>query len=292
MHNQPPRISVVISALNEGANLRKTVESFQATLPEASEIVVVDDGSDDQSADFLPAEGKLRLMRANHIGVARARNLGARHTTGNILVFSDAHVAMPEGWWQPMLEVLANPTAGGAAPCITDMTDTDCRGFGLELAGPNPSESWLEKKSDAPFQAALLPWCSTAMRRDVFEATGGFDPGMICWGSIDNEMSVRLWLLGYEQWVIPGVEVRHVFREKRPYPIEWSWALHNKLRLSFVHFGKDRISRVVEALSDHQGFPEAVALLADGDVSSRRKEIASRRVHDAEWLFERFGPSW
>jgi hypothetical protein len=88
------------------------------------------------------------------------------------------------------------------------------------------------------------------------------------------------------------VEFRHVFRNERPYHMEWSWALHNKLRLSFVHFDTPRIARVVEALRQHEHFPAAAALLAEGDVSSRRTVIAERRVHDAEWYFERFGPNW
>ncbi len=287
------KISVVVCSLNEGKNVRRTVESYLETLPQGSEIVVIDDGSEDGSTNFLKKpNGAVRMIRTKHIGVARGRNLGATKSSGDVIVFSDAHVVAQPGWWKPMLDVLATPRVGGVAPAIADMTDTECKGWGLELEGPNPSESWLKKPGDAPFPAPLLPWCSTAMRRDTFEATNGFDNGMLRWGSIDNEMSIRLWLLGYECWVVPEVEFRHVFREKRPYHMEWSWALHNKLRLSFVHFDTPRIARVVEALRQHEHFPAAAALLADGDVSGRRTAIAARRVHDADWYFERFGPNW
>ena len=293
MTKRPRKISVVICALNEGKNLRRTVESYRDTLPARSEITVIDDGSEDGSTAFLKKlNGAVRTIRTHHIGVARGRNLGATKSRGDVIVFSDAHVEASAGWWKPLLDVLEDPRAGGAAPAIADMTDTECKGWGLELKGPNPSESWLKKPGDKPFTAPLLPWCSTAMRRDVFEATGGFDNGMLRWGSIDNEMSVRLWLLGYECWVVPEVEFRHVFRDARPYNMEWSWALHNKLRISFVHFDAPRIARVVGALKRHQAFPEAVSLLAEGDVSTRRKDIAARRVHDSEWYFERFGPKW
>jgi len=293
MARRPNKISVVVCALNEGKNLRRTVDSYRDTLPAKSEIIVIDDGSEDGSTNFLKQRnGAVRTIRTKHIGVARARNLGAINSRGEVIVFSDAHVEAGPGWWKPMLDVLDNPRSGGVAPTIADMTDTECKGWGLELKGPNPSESWLRKPGDAPFSAPLLPWCSTAMRRDTFEATGGFDEGMLRWGSIDNEMSLRLWLLGYECWVVPEVEFRHVFREERPYNMEWSWALHNKLRIAFVHFEPPRIARVVKALRRHQDFPDAAALLAEGDVSSRRKELAARRVHDAEWYFERFGPNW
>src|SRR2546425_11554203 len=41
----------------------------------------------------------------------------------------------------------------------------------------------------------------------------GFDEGMIRCGSIDNEMSVRLWLEGYELWTVPSVTIAHLFRK-------------------------------------------------------------------------------
>jgi len=291
----PPRtISAVIVSLNEGLQLRKTVDSFRTTLPPGSEIVVIDDGSDDGSPDFLneSPDPCARLIRAKHVGVARGRNLGARSTSSDVIVFSDAHIEMPDGWAGPVLEVLSDPSAGGVAPAIADMSHPANKGYGLQLSGPDPSEKWIRPNGEEPFRAPLLPWCSTAMRRDVFEATGGFDEGMIRWGQIDNEISVRLWLLGYELWVLPRVEAQHLFREKRPYRCEWSWPIHNKLRLSFVHFNAGRVARVVGALRGHAAFPAALGFLAEGDVSARRAEIDARRVHDAEWFFERFGPSW
>ena len=289
----PATISVVIVALNEGKHLRNTVECFRLTLPEGSQIVVIDDGSEDGSADFLRGRnGGVKLIETRHIGVARGRNLGARQTTGDVVLFSDAHIEMAEGWAAPMLELLADQAVGGVAPAVTDMEHPENRGCGLQLTGPDPAEKWIGAPGDHAFQAPLLPWCSTAMRRDVFQATGGFDEGMIRWGQIDNEMSVRLWLLGYQLWVVPNVEARHLFRERRPYRCEWSWPIHNKLRLSFVHFNADRVARVVKALRGHDSFPEAIGLLAEGDVSARRAAVHARRVHDAEWFFERFGPSW
>ena len=289
----PATVSAVIVTLNEGQNLRNTVESYRRTLPEGSEIVVIDDGSDDGSTRFLSeCNGSVRLIETRHIGVARARNLGARSTTGDAIVFSDAHIELPDGWAPLLLEALADPSAGGAAPAIVDVNNPDAKGCGLQLNGPDPSEKWLDAPDDQPFQAPLLPWCSTAMRRDVFEATGGFDEGMVRWGQIDNEMSLRLWLLGYQLWVVPAVEVRHLFRKSRPYHCEWSWPLHNKLRLSFVHFDSERVARVAGALRDRDEFPDALGLLAQGDVSLRRAAMLERRVHDAEWFFQKFGPDW
>jgi N-terminal domain of galactosyltransferase len=126
------------------------------------------------------------------------------------------------------------------------------------------------------------------MPRAVFVDTGGFDEGMIRWGSIDNEMSVRLWLEGYELRVVPTVTVSHLFRNDRPYPMTWAPAVHNALRLAFVHFDVHHRALVVEALKNAPDFSEAVALTIDGDIAARRRALAPRRVHDSAWLFDQF----
>jgi GT2 family glycosyltransferase len=288
-----PKISVIVIARNEAGNLRRTFEQLQATLPEQSEIVVVDDGSDDGSTDFLAeAGGATRLIRAAHLGVARARNLGARHAQGEVLVFADAHVAMPPGWWTPMTELLAASGVGAVAPVISDMEEPGNKGFGQRLGGPDLSTEWLPKCADEPYKVPLLPGGYMAMRRDTFDVTGGFDEGMLRWGSEDTELSLRLWLLGYELWLVPGVEVAHLFRDELPFDIEWSWILHNKLRLAFLHFSTSRIASVVEALREREGFSEGLALTLEGDVFARRAELASRRSHNDAWFFERFETAW
>src|SRR6267378_481489 len=104
-----PQISVVVIARNESSNLRYTVENLQATLPERSEIMVVDDDSSDGCSDFLrqrPVAKKLRLIRSRNLGVARARNVGARRTRGEVIVFADAHIRLPLDWWKPLVTLL------------------------------------------------------------------------------------------------------------------------------------------------------------------------------------------
>jgi hypothetical protein len=80
-----------------------------------------------------------------------------------------------------------------------------------------------------------------------------------------------------------------VFRDQRPYPIEWMPVIHNMLRLAFVHFEADRVARVVRALGKHRDFRAAVSRAVAGGVLARRRELVSSRVHDTEWLFEKFG---
>jgi GT2 family glycosyltransferase len=281
-------ISLVIPALNEGLNLAPTLENFRATLPEPSEILVVDDGSTDLSIDSLPPANNLRVVRLQRQGAARARNIGARQAQGEIIVFADAHVRVTAGWWEPLAESLADPRVGAVAPVISVMGHEQSKGFGMRWNGPSFGVEWLPPQGNEPHPVGLAPGCLLAMRRNVFQATGGFDDGMILWGMEDSELSLRLWLLGYELRLIPSVEVAHLFREKHPYRIDWSCVIHNMLRVAFCHFHEKRIERVVGALKRYRDFARALSLFAQSDVLLRRQSLERERVRDDQWFFERF----
>src|SRR6202041_686305 len=85
------RLSVVVVSHNEGVYLRRTVHSLMSTLPRESEVIVVDDGSSDRSADGLAEsyDGVTVLRTAGRLGVSRARNFGAEYAQGEVVVFSD-----------------------------------------------------------------------------------------------------------------------------------------------------------------------------------------------------------
>lgn len=287
----PPdaKVSVVIISRNEGEELAATVENLRQTLPlSRRELIVVDDGSIDGSDRFLENASDVLLLRSEHLGVAKARNFGASHATGDIVLFADAHVRAPEQWYEPIIEALRDPTVGAAAPGVFSLTEPKRRGFGLDLIGAELHARWRHCQGSVPYPVPVLPGAFLAMRRGVFEATGGFDPGLRQLGGNDNELSCRLWLLGYQLLVVPNVEVGHLFRTTTPYPSNWSAVVHNRLRMAFIHFEARRVERVLRALRAYESFPAALAMMLDTDVLARRSKIAEIRRFDDEWFFQKF----
>ena len=254
---------------------------------------MVDDASTDGSADFLcRPKAAARLLRTRGVGVAAARNRGARESRGQVIVYADAHMSLPRGWWQPLLDLVAAPRAGAAAPVIVDEEEPRRKGYGLRLTGPDITADWLRPNGKEPYTVPILPGCCLAMRRDVFDETGGFDGDMLRSGGVDNELGIRFWLLGYEMWLAPRVEARHLFRERPPYPVAWRYQLHNRLRLAFLHLNRRRAAKAVETLRGHTGFGDAMTLIEQDDLPTRRAELRARRVYDDDWFFGRFGGSW
>lgn len=285
-------LSLVIISLNEGESLRRTIDNQLARLPSGGEIVVVDDGSTDGSADFLGGgyEGVKLFRPAARLGVARARNFGAERAQGDVLVFSDAHVAVPADWSGPLLDVLARPETGAVAPAVSMMqaAGRGSTGYGQRWRDASLEMEWLGLQGNAPYAVPLLCGCFLALRRDVFTEIGGFDSGMVLWGAEDCELSIRLWTLGYECWVAPRVEVEHAFRPHFPYEVKWEPVLHNRLRLASAHFGADRLHRVVKRLKQYHEFGAASARLFANDLGAHVSKMRETRRFDDEWFFRKF----
>ena len=97
-------ISVVIPLYNKVSSIAKTLRSIQGQTVEVSEVVIVDDGSTDDSVNEVqqyqmkePIFGnKIRLIRQTNGGVSKARNRGIAEAKGDIIAFIDA-----DDEWKP-----------------------------------------------------------------------------------------------------------------------------------------------------------------------------------------------
>jgi hypothetical protein len=131
----PLKISVILPASNESVLLQRTVEQFAATLPEHSEVIVVDNGSTDGCSDFLleaPCPNIHLIRTPEALGVAGARNRGLDAARGEVVVFADAHIDLPTDWWQPIVCTLNRPHVGVVGPGIGVMGKPDYRvSYGL-----------------------------------------------------------------------------------------------------------------------------------------------------------------
>ena len=92
-----PSISVVIAVYNGGSTIRRAIESVLAQTYQAHELIVVDDGSTDDTAAVVAEFGdRVRYLHQSNAGVSAARNAGAAAATGDWLAFLDA-----DDWYYP-----------------------------------------------------------------------------------------------------------------------------------------------------------------------------------------------
>jgi glycosyltransferase involved in cell wall biosynthesis len=178
-------VSIVIPCYEQARFLPRAIESALGQSYSPVEVIVVDDGSPDDTAEVAANYPEVQLLRTRNQGVAAARNSGLEVARGSLLVFLDADDIL-----------LSNAVADGVA-CFEREPD---RGmvFGrherIDPAG-NPVQTSNAVLTGDPYEA-LLRWnivgCPGAAlyRRRALEAVGGFSTA--CAGAEDYEMYLRL----------------------------------------------------------------------------------------------------
>lgn len=158
-------LSFIIPAYNEECYLAATLAALRdatSTLAIAHEVLVVDDGSTDATAGIAAMHGA-QVLRVEHRHIAAARNAGAQHAQGSILIFIDADTMVDAAVLGAALNAISAGAVGGGAT--------------VQLDG-NPV--WHERWAAATFTWLLRQWkiapgCFIFCTRTAFDAVGGFD---------------------------------------------------------------------------------------------------------------------
>jgi glycosyltransferase involved in cell wall biosynthesis len=181
---RPPRVSVQICTHNRQASLARCLASlFQVEFaPDDFEIVLVDDGSTDWTAQMVEALSPpcaFRYVRQAHAGLASARNAGIRAAAGEVVLFLDDDViaapSLLEGHWR------AHHRRGGASVVI---------GVVRHIATPEIPPRIRPRLAD--FSTSFFWTCNASVRRADLLAAGLFDEAFTEYGWEDLELGDRL----------------------------------------------------------------------------------------------------
>jgi GT2 family glycosyltransferase len=192
-------ISVVIPVRNGASHLRRCLSSIAANLPPADrvEIVVVDNGSVDESADIARGSGA-RVISLPDLKVGACRNAGAAAAEGGILAFIDADNEIAPGWLQT---------------CVSAFQDHQLGAAGCQYRTPDDA-TWVQRIYDTlrarTTERRDVDWLAAgnlAVRRTVFEQIGGFDEQLEACEDVQLCQSVRQ--AGYRVVSEPGMDSVH-----------------------------------------------------------------------------------
>lgn len=284
--------SLIIPCKNEGPNVKMTVDSILAVQPEfKTEVIVVDDGSIDGCCRFLQEDSRyagINFISSPGLGAAQARNFGASAAHGEYLIFCDAHITVPEGWLESLLDAFNNPGVDAVSPAIGSLENPAAVGYGQSW-NKNLEVFWLPPPPDAGIRAVpLLPGGCIALRAEAFHRVGGFDKGFIVWGHEDVELSLKLWLFGYRLYVTPPVKILHLFRKKHPYRVTMDHVQYNLLRMAFSHFKNERVEKVFNLIKVYGQQDKIMKKILKGGALLQRQDYFARRKHDDDWFMNRF----
>jgi glycosyltransferase involved in cell wall biosynthesis len=167
-----PRVAVVIPTYNYARFLEAALTSVYAQTAAVAEIIVVDDGSDDDPAAVLAGHPGVRLLRQAHRGLGAARNTGWQAADSEYIVFLDADDRLrPEAVAYNLEQFAARPDCGfvyGAFANLklaTGLSDP----VEFETPGGDPVAGFLRGNHVGMHGAVMY-------RRAVLAELGGFDP--------------------------------------------------------------------------------------------------------------------
>lgn len=121
------RISVITPVFNGERYLAEAIGSIRAQTLQPFEIIVVDDGSTDRSAEIAGSIPGVRCLKIAHAGVGAARNRGVLAATGNYLTFLDADdLWLPRAMELLLAPLLADPQLDGAFGGVEHFVSDEC----------------------------------------------------------------------------------------------------------------------------------------------------------------------
>lgn len=284
--------SIILPTYNEGELLKMTVEDILASTNYGDyEIIIVDDGSTDGSCDEFFKRKRCQVVRSTGLGVAGARNLGARYARGERIVFLDAHCLVSPNWLDRFGTVLDAEDVGIVGPCFTRLRETSPKAAGMTWTDHSLQTAWGQPLTDdTPYIVPFVPGGCQAFRTDVFRKAGAFEEGFKRWGYEDIEISLRLWLLGYSVMVDPAVVIGHHFRTEAAYKVPQRDLAFNLLHMVHLHFAPKRIRKVISAIGGAPSLEDVLAELYSTNVMDKRESLLKVRRRSDDWFFDTFVP--
>jgi glycosyltransferase involved in cell wall biosynthesis len=180
-----PFVSVVVPVLNGDQVIRECLISLLRAEypPERREILVVDNGSTDRTADIIRGF-PVRYVWEGCQGIPYARNRGIEASCGQIIAFTDADCVVSAGWLRELVRGFAEEGVGGV------------EGETMDYPPVTPIEQYTARRRNFSYQSRLVsplsPYVITAnvaFCRDVFDRIGLFDPRFV--GGSDVDFSWR-----------------------------------------------------------------------------------------------------
>jgi len=200
-----PTISVIIPVYNGGEAFRRCLVSLAQASPQPLEVIVVADGDTDGSWQLAQDFGAKVIRVPTSGGPAKARNLGAKAASGDILFFVDADVEVHDN------------TIGKVATTFHQETELAALigSYDDQPGAPNFLSQYKNLFHHYTHQtgsedASTFWGACGAIRRDIFLAIGGFDESYRLPCVEDIELGNRLKSKGYQIGLRKTIQVKHL----------------------------------------------------------------------------------
>jgi glycosyltransferase involved in cell wall biosynthesis len=250
-----PSISVIIPTYNRSITIGKTIESVLCQTYNDYEIIVIDDGSTDNTYESLkPYHHKIHYEYKENGGISSARNRGIGIATSEYIALVDS-----DDFWKPeklerQMKCFRNHSEYGlvATRCITNVVDSHFKTIEMSKIRRSGKSGWIYKDL---FYKNFIRTSSVIIKKECFRKVGGFDE------SLPRCEEIDMWLRISKQYPVGFINDILTVYTRRPKQIR-----HDNIE------GRKILVRVLEKNYDPSLIPEA----------SYNKRIARIYAHIAE----------
>ena len=215
-----PEISVVVPAYNAASTLRRCLNGLLEAGFTPDQIVLVDDASKDDTPKIAESMGVKPIALTSNGGAAVARNAGARAASGDVLFFVDADVVLHKGAYERVTRFFRERPEYAA---LFGAYDVDPPEGGIVSRFRNLLHRHVHVVN-AGEASTFWTGCG-AMRREHFEAVGGFDPAER-WVMIEDVvLGVNVRNRGGRIWIDPDLQCTHLK----------AWTLHSMCKTDLFY---------------------------------------------------------
>lgn len=169
-----PLISIIIPAYNAAGFIRETIQSVVTQSYDNWELIVVDDGSTDQTAAIVNEfvnNRRVRLFQKPNTGVADSRNFGYKHSCGSWCCFLDADDRLkPDCLERRVFHLQENVKFYHNDIALIDSNGEETGGIKRGLSGHVLDDLLIWKRTVIPGPSSIF------LAKEVFDTVGGFDP--------------------------------------------------------------------------------------------------------------------
>ena len=200
---EAPSVSVIVCSYNGGRTLARCLESLGKLSYPNYEVILVDDGSTDNTAEIAARFPNVRYIHQTNHGLSHARNTGAAAAKGNVFAYTDSDCMADPDWLYYLIGTLTSGDyAGVGGPNVSPPARNSIQAC-VAAAPGGPSHVLLTDTV-----AEHIPGCNMAFYRWAFENVGGFDPEYLKAGD-DVDFCWRLQQAGFVIAFSPTAIVWH-----------------------------------------------------------------------------------
>lgn len=240
----PPDLAVVIVTYNSSRVVGELLDSLPAALDGlTADVVVVDNGSADGTADQVAARGDCRVVRSANVGYAGGINRGVREAApADAILILNPDARLSERSVAPLLETLREPGTGIVVPQLRSATGTLepslrreptlLRALGLERTGVAALAERIHDKAQYAYPH-LVDWAQGAvvlMSRECFDALKGWDESYFLY-SEEVDLSLRARDLGLLTRYEPRSVAVHIGGQSGQNDVTHAMQIVNRVRL-------------------------------------------------------------